>query len=263
MLWILCHQSSLAEALEILKKADPAGTLVNGFARLIMQGFVEWHTLSLDEYGTLRLDSVTGAFIINLQETQHRRRKAKGGLSGLIPNLFRKTRTDWFDVAVVAASILAIAMVHTVYNQCHEPPSFIELEAQMNSAYASKDIDRTLAAGGAIIRYYPDRAVLAKLMAGNMLLIQHNYAEASEMLADVREVSPDSPGPMIALGLAYQLQGRFEEAGSNYEEFSYLFSDIFPEIVEIIQKYSYLMDEGFRSPPNWTEIYRYQLMHEL
>ncbi len=249
--------------LEILKETDPHGTLINGFARLIMQGFVEWHTLSIEEYGTLQVDSVTAAYIINLQETQHHRQQPKGALSTLAFRVFRKTRADWFDIAVVAASILAVASVHTIYNQLRKPPPLITLEAQMNSAYASKDAQGTLSAGRAIIKHYPEKSVMAKLMAGNILLIQHQYEEASTLLVDVRKVYPDSPGPMIALGLAYQLQGRFDEAADNYAEFAYLFGEIFPEITDIIQRNHYLMEEGFRSPPKWAEIYRYQLMHEL
>jgi tetratricopeptide (TPR) repeat protein len=249
--------------LEILKEADPHGTLISGFARLIMQGFVEWHTLSIEEYGTLQIDSVTAAYIINLQETQHHRYQAKGRLSALAFKLFRKSRADWFDIAVVLASILAVASVHSIYDQLRKPPPLITLEAQMNSAYASKDAQGTLKAGRAILKYYPDQSVMAKLMTGNILLIQHQYEEASTLLVDVRQAYPDSPGPMIALGLAYQLQGRFDEAEANYAEFTYLFDEIFPEITDIIRKNRYLMEEGFRSPPKWTEIYRYQLMHEL
>jgi hypothetical protein len=68
---------------------------------------------------------------------------------------------------------------------------------------------------------------------------------------------------MIALGLAYQLQGRFKEADKNYAEFTYLFDEIFPELVAEIQRYRLLMQEGFKAPPKWPEIYRYQLMHDL
>jgi predicted Zn-dependent protease len=121
----------------------------------------------------------------------------------------------------------------------------------------------TLRAGRMIIRYYPEQSAMAGLMTANMLLIQEQYEEASDLLTDVRRKYPDSPGPMIALGLACQLQGRFEEAEANYEEFIYLFDDIFPEIVDMVRQYRYLMDEGFREPPKWIEIYRYQLMHEL
>jgi hypothetical protein len=68
---------------------------------------------------------------------------------------------------------------------------------------------------------------------------------------------------MIALGLARQLLGQFEEAEANYYEFCYLFNEIFPEVVDEVNKFRYLMKEGFRTPPKWQEIYRYQFMHEL
>ena len=68
---------------------------------------------------------------------------------------------------------------------------------------------------------------------------------------------------MIALGLTYQLQGNFEEADKNYQEFSYIFDEIFPDLLKEVQRFRYLMQEGFQTPPKWLEIYRYQLMHEL
>jgi hypothetical protein len=249
--------------LEILKETDPNGTLINGFARLIMQGFVEWHALSVGEYGTLKLDAVTAAFIINLQETQHLRIRARGKVASSAARIFRKARIDWFDISVVLACILAIASIRIMYNEWRRPPPFVNLEAEMNTAYASKDVQGTIAAGQMIIRHYPEQSTMAKLMTANMMLLQQQYEEASVLLADVRREYPDSPGPMIALGLAYQLQGRFDEAGENYEEFTYLFDEIFPEIVDMVRQYRYLMDEGFRVPPKWIEIYRYQLMHEL
>lgn len=245
--------------LEILKATDPHGTLISGFARLTLQGFVEWHSLSIEKHGMFQIDPVTAAYVINLQETHHHRQPTKDARFKWL----RNPRGDWFEMAVVAATILAVASVHTIYNQLHRPPAFTALEARMNSAYASKDAKVALEAGLAIIKHYPEQSAMAKLLAGNMLLIQHRYEEASELLADLRKEYPDSPGSMIALGLAYQMQGRFQEAEETYAEFTYLFDEIFPELVAIIQKHRYLMQEGFRTPPKWPEIYRYQLMHEL
>ena len=68
---------------------------------------------------------------------------------------------------------------------------------------------------------------------------------------------------MIAMGLAYQLQGRFAEAEKSYFDFCYIFDEIFPELVAEVNHFRYLMQEGFSAPPKWPEIYRYQLMHEL
>ncbi len=101
------------------------------------------------------------------------------------------------------------------------------------------------------------------LLAGNILMANQNPTEAEPLFRELRKDFPDSPGPMISLGLAYQMQGRFIEAAEVYDEFTYLFDEIFPNIVTQIRRNRYLMEEGFSSPPKWEKIYRYQLMHEL
>jgi hypothetical protein len=249
--------------LETLKAADPHGTLVRDFARITLQGFVEWHTLSLKEYGTLPIDPVTAAYIMELQETHSYRYHAKGRISGFLFKLVRQTRIDGFDFAVILLTILSILSVHFVYNQHHSPPPFITLEAQLNDAYSSQDGEGTIDAGLMLIKHYPERAALARLMTANIFLLRQQYEEAAVLLFDLRQEYPDSPGAMIALGLSFQLQGNFAEADVHYAEFTYLFDEIFPTLVTEIQQFRYLMQEGFRSPPKWQEIYGYQIMHEL
>ena len=133
----------------------------------------------------------------------------------------------------------------------------------MNSAYANREITPILQSAQLIIEHYPEQAAQARLFAGNILMASNQPEEAEPFFRDVRKDFPDSPGPMISLGLAYQMQGRFAEAALVYDEFTYLFDEIFPELVDQIKRNRYLMEEGFRSPPKWAEIYRYQLMHEL
>jgi len=249
--------------LEILKATDPHGTLLRGFTRLSLQGFLEWHTLSIEEHGTLQIDPVTAAYILNLQETHHHSPDMGNPLFAFFSKEFRKNRGDWFDVSILVITIMAVVSIHAVYKQLHNPPLLVILEAQINSAYADRDAEKTIKAGLTIIEHYPEQSAMARLMVGNILLIQHQHEAAAAQLADLRKEYPDSPGPMIALGLAYQLQGHFREADENYAEFTYLFDEIFPELVSTVQGYRYLMQEGFRSPPKWPEIYRYQLMHEL
>ena len=133
----------------------------------------------------------------------------------------------------------------------------------MNSAYVNQDIEDTLKNCRTIIKHYPEEADVAIQLAGNIFMLRGNFEEATILYEEIRTQHPDSPGPMIALGLAYQLQDRFEEAEKSYFEFSYIFEDIFPELVSEITHFRYLMEEGFKAPPKWQEIYRYQLMHEL
>jgi tetratricopeptide (TPR) repeat protein len=249
--------------LEILKTTNPQGTLIKDFTRLVLQSFVEWHTLVTEEYDTVQLDPASAAYIINLMETHHYRYRSKGRIAGLIVKRARKTRASWFDLAVVVVTIFAVLSVHTFYKLLKQPMPYVALEAQMSSAYANKNAAETLESCKLIIEHYPDQAAMAYLLAGNILLIRGEPEKAATFLAEVRKEYPDSPGPMIALGLAYQLQGRFKEANENYIEFSYIFEEIFPELINEIQRFRYLMEEGFRTPPEWAEIYRYQLMHEL
>ncbi len=249
--------------LETLKVADPHGTLIRDFSRITLQGFVERHTLSLKEQGTLSIDAVTAAYIMGLQETHNYRHTSKGRLSGSLTQFFRKTRIDTFELSIIAVTILAIFTVRFIYQQLSQPPPYIALETQLNDIYSRPSGKRNVAPGLMIIKHYPEQAALARLMTANILLLQQQNKLASTLLLDLREQSPDSPGPMIALGLAFQFQGKFTEAEAQYAEFSYLFDEIFPDVIALIQEYRYLMQEGFRTPPNWKKIYSYQIMHEL
>ena len=249
--------------LETLIAADEQGSITHDFARITLQGFVEWHTLSVEEDQTLQLDPATAAYIINIQNTHYYRYFARGKISGFLFRILRKTRIDRFEVAVALLSLFILFSMHTAYTTLRAPMPFEVLEARMHSAYAYRDQVQIIENSLAIIEHYPDQAAMARLYAGNILLIKKDFAGAADQFEAVRKQHPDSPGPMIALGLAYQLQGQFPEANRTYYEFCYLFEQIFPEIVAEIQQYRILLQEGFRAPPKWPEIYRYQIMHEL
>jgi len=248
---------------QALKTSDPHGQLLNDFSRITLQGFVEWHTLAIEKEKRLPMSPLLGAFIMNIQALRQYRYHAKGAVSGYFFKLMRKVKADRMDLAVIAATLFAVISVHLIYSVLHAPPPLEMLEAQMNSAYAERDIEGTLANCMAIIKYYPEQDDVALHLAANISILQGNYPDAIDLYEKVRAAYPDSPGPMIALGLAYQLQGRFEKAESNYYEFCYIFEDIFPELVDEVNRFRYLMQEGFKTPPKWKEMYRYQIMHEL
>ncbi|MDF7800759.1 hypothetical protein P4C99_14890 [Pontiellaceae bacterium B1224] len=256
----LLQQLLVLQALQI---SDPHGQLLNDFSRITLQGFVEWHTLALEEEKRLPINTVTAAYIMCVQAIRQYRYRAQGTESGFFFKLMRKIKLDRFELAVLGATIFTVISVHLIYRVIKAPPAFSMLEAQMNSAYASRNVEGTLQSCMAIINYYPDNAEVAMQLAANISMLRGNFSQASDLYERVRKQYPDSPGPMIALGLAYQLQGRFEEAENNYYEFCYIFDEIFPSIVSEVNHFRLLMQEGFEAPPKWQEMYRYQLMHEL
>lgn len=252
-----------AVMLQALKTTDPNGMVLGNYTRLTLHAFVEWHTLSIEKDRALDIVPATAAYILNLQDTHQYRYKPKGKLSEHTLKLLRRLRTDWFEVAVVIITLLAIGSVHWMYKINRTPPPLNVLEASMHTAYVKRDATDTLKACFQIIRHYPESAKTARLYGANIAMLQGDAQTATKLLIPTREASPDSPGPMIALGLAYQLQGNFAEAEKSYSEFSYLFDEIFPELVTEVNQFRRLAHEGFRAPPNWQKIYRFQLMHEL
>lgn len=246
-----------------LRVADPHGSLLRDFSRLTLQGFLEWHTISLETEHSVNLPPTAAAFIVNIQSMHHRRYQSGGNATGLLAKFLRKTNADRTDLGVIIATLMLIFSVHLIFDVLKAPPPLSLLETQMNSAYAEKDGEVALQNCNAIIEYYPERAARARLLAANILIIHDLFEEAEAMLKEVRKEFPDAPGAMISLGLVLQLQGHFEEAEKNYYEFCYLFDEIFPEVVLEVNQFRYLMQEGFRAPPKWREIYRYQFMHEL
>ncbi len=246
-----------------LKSADPHGNVLNDFSRLTIQGFIEWHTISIETNNTLQINPAIAAFIMNVQAMHKYRHHAKGPVTGYFFKVMRKVRADRNDLVVVAATALVLYCVHAYYDMRKSPLPLATLQDQMENAYAGKDMETTLRACIHIMDNYPEDAARARLLSANLLMMGGRYSEASQLLSEVRKDYPDSPGAMISLGLALQLQGRFKEADTNYYEFCYLFDEIFPDVVEEVSGYRYLSQEGFRSPPKWQEIYRYQFMHEL
>lgn len=246
-----------------LKIAEPHGNILSDFSRATIQGFVEWHTLSIESTKTIQINSAIASYILNVQALHKYRYHAKGAVTGLLFRVLRKVRADRTDLMVIAGTLIILFCVHSYYGVRDTPPPKDVLETQLNSAYAEWNLTNTLAACRSLIKYYPEDAAMARLLTSNILMINGNYGEAAELLEKVRADYSDSPGAMVSLGIAYQLLGEFEKADGNYYEFCYLFDEIFPNVVKEVSSFRYLMQEGFNTPPKWKEIYRYQFMHEL
>ena len=249
--------------LHALKTADPHGTILSDFSRLTIQGFVEWHTMSLKTSNTLQINPATAAYIMNVQAMRKYRYHSNGMVTSRISGIFRKLRIDRTDIMIFAAILLMLFCIDIYYDMRKSAPPLVTLETRLSNAYAEKDLSATLNACAAIISNYPESAARARLLAANVLMMTGDYDKAAELFSKVRSEYPDSPGAMISLGLAHQLTGRFAQSATNYYEFCYLFDEIFPDVVEEVSQFDTLAKEGFKAPPKWQNIYRYQFMHEL
>jgi len=248
--------------LDILKVGDPNGALLRGFVQVNLRSCLEWQTLSLEKGGALSINPFIAAYIIGLQENHYYRFSEKK--KGFLFSILRKIKADWFEFVIVLITVSILLGVHIYYKQLHTPPPLSILKMHMTSSYLKFNFPQALTNCYTIIRYYPESAGNAQLLAGNMKLFQKKYQEASIYLEAARKADPDSPAAMVSLGIAYHLQGRFKEAHQNYAEFTYLFENIFPELVFKISRYEYMIELGVTdAPPNWKEIYRYNQMHEL
>jgi hypothetical protein len=245
------------------RTADPHGAPLRDISRLTLQGFLEWHKISLEKNQSVYVPPLAAAFIINVQAMHQYRYNPEGKSAGKLTKLLRKARADRTDLGIVIATAIVVFCVHLIYDAKTAAPPLTFLETQMNSAYAERDATLALQNASAIIDYYPEEAARPRLLAANIHMIHEQFESAETLLKDVRKEYPDAPGAMISLGLALQLQGKYTEAEKNYHEFCYLFDEIFPEVVSEVNQFRYLMQEGFRAPPKWKEIYRYQFMHEL
>ncbi len=246
-----------------LLTADPHGGLVADFARLTLNGFAEWYTLALADKTWVQINPLAAAYVVIVNGAlQDQYRIGSGPLTRMVRHL-RKAKIDRFDFSIAAATAALILGVRIFYSALAPPPPYPVLEAEMNIAYANFDVTNVLKSYNAIVQHYSEHADSAKMLVANMAMRGDRPEQALALYEEIRAGYPDSPGPMVAHGLALQLQKRFSEADQIYIEFCFLFDVIFPEVVEQVSSFKSLIQEGFSSPPNWKSIYRYKIMHEI
>ena len=249
--------------LDILETHDSKGTQARDFTRLLLQGFMEWHTTALNKNQSMDLDPAMAAFIITLMATHHYRDRKHTMTTHIFGKIQQKLKISRFDMAVVGVAVFTLLASHFIYDHINQKPPFNTLNGYMNAAFLDQDVKAMVENAQLIQKYYPEKAAKAEFLMANLALMHGELNVAEALFLKVREKAPDSPAPMIFLGIIYQKKGEFEKANKVYDEFTFLFDEIFPAIVERIIGYQYLMEEGFKSPPRWKELYQYKAMNEL
>ncbi len=256
---------------ESLRTADPNGSLLADFSRMILQNFMERHALSLETGTALKLNPATAAMTINLQATHQHRQYGQGRITGFLFKLARKAKVDRSDTIIVFATILVLLCIRVFYSEKKAPPELSGLKSQLNTAILSNNPEQILSASKKLIQHYPNEAALAHLKNAHYLMMSGEYADAETHLRQMIKLAPDSPSAMVSLGLALQLQGKYAEAQSYYDDFCYFFEKIYPDATERIGTFRDLLQEGLflnaegriLGPPKWREFYQYPFMQEV
>ncbi|MBN2684943.1 MAG: hypothetical protein JXR40_06660 [Pontiellaceae bacterium] len=256
---------------ESLRTADPNSSLLADFSRLILQSLLERHALSLENGTAPKLNPATAALTINIQAMHRHRQYGQGRITGHLFKLARKAKADRTDTMIVFATVLVLLCIRVFYDEKEAPPDLSSQETQLETAILSNDPDKILNTSKEIIKHHPNEAALAHLKNAQYLTMSGEYAAAEKHLRQMIKLAPDSPSAMVSLGIVLQLQGKYAEAQSYYDDFCYFFERIYPEAVERIRIFRDLLQEGLflntegriLAPPKWREVYQYPFMQEV
>ena len=175
----------------------------------------------------------------------------------------KKEKIDRVDFAIIGITILLVLSIRLIYSLEEKPPPYSSLETEMIAAYNELDLQHIYKSAEKIIAVYPDQSSLARLYIANLYLQINRFDLALSHIEHIREIHPDSPGPMLIHAMTLHHMQKYNEADQLYYEFCYLFDVIFPDIVKKTSLYRFLNNENLELPQNWTQIYEYRILHEI
>ena len=249
--------------IKTLRKFNQAGSVVYDYIRLAMNSFVDWF-ISLNENKTiLKISQQNAAFVVQInQEYERNYRTSNPWLNKIIRRL-KKEKIDRVDFAIIGITILLVLSIRLIYSLEEKPPPYSSLETEMIAAYNELDLQHIYKSAEKIIAVYPDQSSLARLYIANLYLQINRFDLALSHIEHIREIHPDSPGPMLIHAMTLHHMQKYNEADQLYYEFCYLFDVIFPDIVKKTSLYRFLNNENLELPQNWTQIYEYRILHEI
>ena len=249
--------------IKTLRKFNQAGTVVHNYIRLAMSGFVDWF-ISLNENKTgLNISQKNAAYVLQINQEYERNYRTSTPWINKIIRRLKKERVDRIDFAIVGITILLVLCIRLIYSLDATPAPYSSLETEMVAALNELNVQHVYDSAEKIIAAYPDQSSLARLYIANIYLQANKLNRALSQIEYVREIHPDSPGPMLIHAMTLHHMKRYSEAAQLYYEFCYLFDEIFPNIVKEASLYRFLIDENLELPQNWTQIYKYRILHEI
>ena len=246
-----------------LRKFDSAGSVTYDYIRLAMNGFVDWFISLNETKKILQISQKNAAYVVQINQEYERNYQTTNKWLNVIIRRLKRAKVDRIDFAIVGITLLLVLSIRLIYSLNEAAPPYSSLKTEMIAAYNELDMKHIYESANKIIQSYPDQSSLARLYIANIYLQSNQYKLALSHIEYIREMHPDSPGPMLIHAMTLHHMEKYIEADQVYYEFCYLFDAIFPDIVNKASLYRFLIKEDLELPQNWIELYKYRIFHEI
>ena len=209
------------------------------------------------------ISQINSAYILIINNFFSNRYKTNNSKFNKFINFLKKLNIDRLDLAIIFLVIISSISIFFWNSLAKIPPPLEVLNAEINNAYVHYDNIKTLEIYEIIEKHYPLDKYKYQLFVVNLSIFNSNFDLAKINLNEIRKLNIDSPGPMLTEAILFHLQNKFDDASKIYYEFSYLFGDIFPDVVDDIKIFRLLSSENLPLPLNWKDIYKYRMLHEI
>ena len=245
--------------LESLQKNELHGELSYDYLRFTINGINKAYYKSSNK----NISQINSSFILIINSFFLKRYMTENSRFNSFINFLKKAKIDRLDLAILFLVLVSILSVFFWNSLAKIPPPLGVLDAEINNAYVHYDIKKASEIYNIIKEFYPNEKYEYQLYIINLALFNDRYDFVKNDLSELRTNNIDSPGPMLIEAILLHLQKNYNDAYKIYYEFCYLFDEIFPDIVDEVKVFMFLSKENLLLPPNWKNIYKYRLLHEI
>lgn len=256
-------------ALCALQISDTNRAMLRMFVSRAREGFATWfehenlkaaRQLKIGktiEHDAFQLSPVISALILITQEEFQIAVGKSSSRFRKLKILSHKLRINKTDLSIIGVSLLAILVVHLIYNL----PKIHDADAQLTEAalnYRQGDLQKVFQ----ICTRHPD-APLAQFLTANLLMRSAQPEKAEKLYREALLQEPGSPSALLGLALSLQQTAQFDQAVKRYTDFIEIHGDTYPNAATLANGFRTLAEAEFARPPRWEQLYIQPVMNDL